>query len=225
MYRHYSVYDDTTGIAEGSATSQSVAAGAHLDPSANPSPKPVVQIAVLENSPDNQKCDSPYAAGRSQPAVWALAAKDNPLQWQQVLPEEQFAPGPGIGTNPWPTIYGDSVYLNHGYVKPIPGDFEGWGWYKIRAKHGWTELAASRTAAALIGPGPDTFQSHQSNGNWAYVRLGDAYEVTTTGTSVECAQVVIVDRDQHAGDPAKRGIVTSFGGLLPGYVLGKIITP
>lgn len=193
-----------------------------MDPDSQPGPKPLVQIAVRTDYPDNQKCDTPYVAGRSQPAVLALAGEGNPLEFKPVPAGIQFAPAPGTGRNPWPTVYGDSVNLNYGYTNAA---FGGFGWYHIRAKHGWTQLAADRTAAALDSADTLEEPTDTPGVNWTYVRISDAYSVSVAGQDLECAQIVAVNRDRAEGDPDVAGIITSFGADLEGYVFSRVITP
>ena len=217
----YYFYDETDDVPEATVRGQNWTPGTLVD-AGHPMLRPAIHIAVRTDlDEEKQACDTPYAASRSQPPLLQTAAEGNPLEYTEVPPSAQFTPPTvGVGRNPWPTKQGDAVSLNYGVTT---SQATGWGWYKIKMKHGWNPDAVTRTSSALSSPdSEEVFQP--TSGNWMYVRLNDEYSVTTSdGKSHDCAQVVVVDRRAPSGQPKSRGIVTSFGGELWGYILPKVV--
>jgi hypothetical protein len=104
------------------------------------------------------------------------------------------------------------VYLRYGetYWKPARDseapkhvdNFGGWGFRHIAAKHGWSPLDRVETEEALATAEP------RSTERGTYV-----YESLDSGSGkdgVNCTRRVIVDLAKKQGNPAPRGIVTSF---------------
>ena len=113
------------------------------------------------------------------------------------------------------------VYLRYGETHWIPGrdpstspkyidDWGGWGYRKIKAKHGWSALAEAETREALLDPLPDF---NPNSGNWLY----ESATLETGGAEgTSCFRRVAVDFGPPAGgDPAERGVVTSFNVVIP----------
>jgi hypothetical protein len=102
-------------------------------------------------------------------------------------------------TAPYVDSQGISDYLRYGYVvtAPLPDQFIGWGFRKIRAKHGWSTADQDATREALSYPPikPGVFQSPNT-----YQRYG-----------VDCRRQVIVSRGKGQNEPVQKGIVNSYG--------------
>jgi hypothetical protein len=81
----------------------------------------------------------------------------------------------------------------------------GWGYRHIVAKHGWNLLDSEETQIAL---NDDLFPTKTGPKNelWRY----ESPEINPISPTVGCNRVVIVDFEQEEGDPASRGIVTSY---------------
>ena len=87
-------------------------------------------------------------------------------------------------------------------------EWSGWGYRKIKAKHGWTADDLEATRRALLGvevPHPTI------PGRYTYV--GDEY---AGGGGARCKRLVVVEHERtfeevDQGAPASAGIITSFG--------------
>jgi len=214
MYRTYEMVEDSS-VPEGSITASDPAAGSHIDPDDTAVPV-VAHIRINPNEEDEgQICDDPYVNDRTTTDPSSLTQPGNPLEFTQVPPTVGLI-GPlyGAAVNPFPTQDGDSVPVYYGNATNSPTGWKGFGWYKIKAKHGWSATADQRTRQALL----TGLRWTQSNGRQFYLDFGNPFEVTRAGgPTQECAQFVVVDR---VASPRPLGIVTSFGRDLPGFVAG-----
>jgi hypothetical protein len=81
-----------------------------------------------------------------------------------------------------------SLFAAEGLVDLWKGDIAAnWGERHIAAKHGWEAQDRSDTASTLVAP----------------------------DFLLPCVRVVRVERGQWPGEPARRGIITSFGAVMP----------
>jgi hypothetical protein len=82
-----------------------------------------------------------------------------------------------------------------------------WDERHIAAKHGWEDQDRSDTASTLVGP---SFVERERLGE--NVLEGSLYiREMPPRNGVPCLRVVVVDCGQWPGEPAARGIITSFG--------------
>jgi hypothetical protein len=144
---------------------------------------------------------------------------DDPVRWRaryETVPESQFPPGSTvpedglIAANP----SGARAYMRWGWAaldaeKPLV-DWEGWGFRKIVAKHGWSTSALEKTAQALLMT-PTTDDNYEE-----YV--GPPY-ASRRGVPTACEWVVVVQREPYdlPGRPEAQegapmdGIITAHG--------------
>jgi hypothetical protein len=142
---------------------------------------------------------------------------ESPTQWRkryEIVPPTAFASPTSTFPPTGVLTAGGLTYLRYGFAKnsddPWIG-WHGWGWRKIKAKHGWGPTALSNTIKTLhtvpeVKDGKETYRS----------LAVDRY----TGRNGQlCQWIVIVARTQDEelnypersdGQPA-RGIVTAFG--------------
>jgi hypothetical protein len=110
------------------------------------------------------------------------------------------------------------VYLRWGTTSWIPGKagfsetpyldlWSGWGYRHIAAKHGWNAVDREETELTLSTGTP----VETGAGNWLYTTTA----IPTGVGGVECERRVVVDFRTREGDPAPRGIVTSFNTVVP----------
>jgi hypothetical protein len=91
-------------------------------------------------------------------------------------------------------------------------DFDGWGYQHIKAKHGWSRADDAATRSALLNraiPSGDVTDS--------YYFIGPEYQQG----GVECVREVLANFAAAEGDPAPKGIITSYGrnlNDLPGFM-------
>jgi hypothetical protein len=86
-----------------------------------------------------------------------------------------------------------------------------WGERHIAAKHGWEDQDRIDTASTLVGP--SVVERDRPGEN---VLQGSLYiREMPTRNGVPCLRVVVVERGQWPGEPATRGIITSFGAPAP----------
>jgi hypothetical protein len=82
-----------------------------------------------------------------------------------------------------------------------------WGERHIAAKHGWEDQDRSDTASTLVGP--SVVERDRPGEN---ILEGSLYiREMPPRNGVPCLRVVVVEHGQWPGEPAARGIITSFG--------------
>ena len=83
---------------------------------------------------------------------------------------------------------------------PEIDQWKGWGWRHIQAAHGWSAAddAATREALSL----PMQYQQTTTSA----VHLGPEY----VQNGATCRRRVVVEYEQHPGEPEPRGIITSY---------------
>jgi hypothetical protein len=113
-----------------------------------------------------------------------------------------------VESSTFTTTRGPTV-LNYGYAEARVDDdldFGGWGYWHIRAGHGWSLADDADTRIALEDPTP--IPATDRKGVDPYEFHGPKYP--GKGGAV-CRRVVLVDFGTTAGDPGPKGIITSYG--------------
>jgi hypothetical protein len=166
-----------------------------------------------ENYPDPRvtRTKQDHRCDRSTPTYF------NPDTGSAHAPFDPYYPWTFAVTNRPPGYDLTDVYLRYGTTDWGPtvdptrtpfarDDWLGWGWRKIAAKHGWSELDRSETQLALTEAAP--VPAPDDSGNWDYI-----LPVDPGAGGVSCERIVAVDFRTGDGDPAPRGIVTSFNAV------------
>lgn len=97
-------------------------------------------------------------------------------------------------------LKGNTV-MRWGEVIPA-SNYKGWGYTHIKAKHGWARVDETATRQALI---TFVFKNRWMAEAWDYI--GPEY---VQGRAV-CVRLVVVKEGTDSGDPAPKGIYTSYG--------------
>jgi hypothetical protein len=131
---------------------------------------------------------------------------------QQFLERYEQVPSTVAPATGFPTVNG-TVYLRWGWAIPNLDNphmhWDGWGYRKIAAKHGWSSADATATATALLDTGPIV----KGGEGERYEYRGPNY--TGTGGAT-CRRVVVVDHERtddeiSRGAPSPAHIITSYG--------------
>jgi len=81
-------------------------------------------------------------------------------------------------------------------------EYPGWGYQHIKAKHGWGRADETATRQALTA---SVFKNRRMADAWDYI--GPEYVLGRT----VCVRLVVVKEGTDSGDPAPKGIYTSYG--------------
>lgn len=153
---------------------------------------------------DPEEVESPYPTRNRDSACEPSTPQGDPLpeagrdRWNPA--NWNLIEGPFIESS------GDSTYLRQGYTYPRPGgDWGGWGWRHIAAKHGWGPTDAAQTEQALLNPlrveligDPPTARRYS----------GPTYNLNG---QVCWRRVVVRFVPPHGSSLPARGIITSYG--------------
>jgi hypothetical protein len=170
----------------------SVDPGSSVDAYVNPDPMP---DPTETGEKDERSCDrsTPDCVPQSQQDPTGFTAVSDP----ELVESSTFT------TTRGPTV------LNYGYAEARVDDdldFGGWGYWHIRAGHGWSLADDADTRIALEDPTP--IPATDRKGVDPYEFHGPKYP--GKGGAV-CRRVVLVDFGTTAGDPGPKGIITSYG--------------
>lgn len=157
-----------------------------LDPQTYEDPTAEDDEQLRDCRPDDQQ-----PAGDPAPLRGTQDFLQDPDRWRaryDTVPESEFPPGSAVPEDGLPAT-GGRAYMRWGWTslnaeKPWL-DWEGWGYRKIVAKHGWGPTALARTQEALL-------TIPLSNGGYDLYLSPDTYAGRSGKT---CEWVVVVQRD------------------------------
>jgi hypothetical protein len=160
-----------------------------------------------EATDEDEDCGLPDNTGGEDPGLGRGTGDTG----EEFLRRYERAPSDVYPATGLPSSLG-AVYLNWGWSSPNVDnshiEWRGWGYRKIKAKHGWTSADLEATRQALLSA---PISNPSVEGRYDYI--GDEYPGRN---SARCVRVVVVEyeRSQHEvenGAPWSAGIITSFG--------------
>jgi len=138
----------------------------------------------------------------------------DPARWwarYDTVPAAEFPPAAAVPESGL-TATGGQAFMRWGWTTldaEAPSDWEGWGFRKIVAKHGWGPTALTKTEAALL-------TASTTDGKYANYVLPELYDGRT---GLTCEWIVVVQRAPIATDRNPElaqgapmgGIITAYG--------------
>ncbi len=159
----------------------------------DPLPDPLTQGEDDRSACDRSTPEYPVPRPPSQQSITTF----DPITDSTLVADPTFPSSHGNTTLRWGT-----VTLDMGSGTP---DYEGWGYQKTKAKHGWSLLDDADTRQALIDGIARPVERDQGVDPFEF--YGREYEQN----GVRCVREVLVDFGTHPGESDPKAIITSLG--------------
>lgn len=189
------------GVEPAEGTSVSLESETQITVKANPDPLPdPSELGEPERECEPSSGEYPVAAPPNDPSPEPFDVIEDP----SLVERATFLSLHGNTVLRWGSVELD---MRLGYPR-----YPGWGYQHIKAKHGWARADETATRQALL---TSVFENRRMTDSWDYV--GPEY---VQGGRV-CVRLVVVKEGTDSGDPAPKGIYTSYGrplDQLPGFM-------